>query len=102
MMNKFTDQSESKHNQQPGEILLGQNDNIPIGLIISILVNNAYKDLIGEFENMHGLDMNNYLIKNHNTNKYTSKANQEHNFNIDCDTEEPNHVLITEKEIEII
>ena len=51
---------------------------------------------------MYALDMNDYLIKNHNNNKFISEVNQEHNFNIDCDTEEQKHMLITKKEIEVI
>ena len=107
VMSKFTDQSESKHNQEPDENFIEQYGNIPIGLIDSIFANNAYKDLIEElgieeFENMHALDMNDYLIKNHNNYKYTPEVNQEHNFNIDCDTEEQKHALMTEKEIEVI
>ena len=51
---------------------------------------------------MYALDMNDYLIKNHNNNKYTPEVNQEHSFNIDCDTEEHKNVLMTEKEIEVI
>ena len=81
VMSKFTDQSESKHNQEPDENFIEQYGNIPIGLIDSIFANNAYKDLIeelgiGKFENMHALDMNDYLIKNHNNNKYTPEVNQ--------------------------
>ena len=107
VMSKFTDQSESKHNQEPDENIIGQYGNIPISLINSILANNAYKDLIeelgiGEFENMHALDIKDYLIKNHNNKKYAPEVNQEHNFNIDCDTEEQKHTLMTEKEIEVI
>ena len=80
-MSKFTDQSESKYNQEPDRNFIGQYDNIPIGLIDSILSNNEYKDLIeklgiGEFENIHALDMNDYLIKNCNNNKYTPEINQ--------------------------
>ena len=107
VMSKFTDKSEYKHNQETDKNLLEQYDNITIGLIDNILVNNVYKDLIeelgiGEFENMYALDMNDYLIKNHNNNKFASEVNQEHNFNIDCDTEEQKHALMTEKEIEVI
>ena len=40
VMSKFTDQSESKYNQEPDRNFIGQNDNIPIGLIDSILWNN--------------------------------------------------------------
>ena len=36
---------------------------------------------------MHALEMDDYLIRNHNNNKYTPEVNQVHNFNIDCDTE---------------
>ena len=46
VMSKFTDQGESKHNREPDQNLLRQYENIQIGLIGSILANNAYKDLI--------------------------------------------------------
>ena len=76
-------------------------------MIDNILSNNEYKDLIeelgiGEFENIHVLDMNDYLIKNSNNNKYTPEINQEHRINSGCDTEEQKCVLMTEKEIEVI
>ena len=107
VMSKFTDQSKSKYNQEPDRNFIGQNDNIPIGLIDSILWNNEYKDLIeelgiGEFENIHALDMNDYLIKNSNNNKYTPGINQEHRINSGCDSEEQKCMLMTEKEIEVI
>ena len=107
VMSKFTDQSESKYNQEPDRNFIGQNDNIPIDLIDSILWNNEYKDLIeelgiGEFENIHALDMNDYLIKNSNNNKYTPEINQEHRINSGCDSEEQKCMLMTEKEIEVI
>ena len=107
VMSKFTDQSESKYNQEPDRNFIGQNDNIPIGLIDSILWNNEYKDLIeelgiGEFENIHVLDMNDYLIKNSNNNKYTPEINHENRVISGCDFEEQKCMLMTEKEIEVI
>ena len=82
-------------------------DDIPVGLIDSIVGNYEYKDLIEklwieEFDYTHAQDMNDYLIKDYDRNKYNNEINQEYNFNFDSNSEEQKKLLMTEKEIKVI